>query len=387
MRIVYCLTDSSLSGGMERAICTKASYLAQQAGYDVTIITTDRKEKPNFFDFSDKIKFIDLDINYSDLGSLSPLKRFVKQIGKRKLHKKKLTEVLVNIKPHICISTYTHEFTLLPSINDGSAKVAEIHFSKPYKQLEFENEKSYLKRFFALAGERNKHRFINRYDCFVVLTEGDRKKWTFVNNIEVIPNSLPFHTHESSNCKSKRVISVGRLSTEKGFEYLIKAWQLVAEQHRDWKLDIFGEGALETELRNLIDKLGIEKQVSIHRRAKSIADQYLQNSVYVMSSIYEGFGLTLAEAMSCGLPAVSFDCPSGPAEIITEGKDGFLVKTANYQALAEKIIYLIENETVRTEMGNNARMNMQRFAPEKVMPRWIGLFEQIAKDNENSSNK
>lgn len=378
MKVIYCLIDSSPAGGMERVICTKANYLAETMGYDVTIITTDKNNKPNFFEFSNKINFIDLGINYLELAKYSPIKKILKQIKKRKLHKQKLTEVIFSIKPDICISTFTHELTILSEIKDGSKKIAEIHFSKPYKEIEYRSEKSFFKRFFAIAGERNKHRFINKYDAFVVLTEEDKARWRGINNIRVIANPLPFAVDETSSCDKKRVISVGRLSLQKGYTHLIKAWKLVSEKHTDWKLCIYGQGEQKAELDNLIEKLKLQESVSIQPPVLNIKDEFLKNSIYAMSSIYEGFGLALAEAMLCGLPSVAFDCPSGPAEIITEGVDGFLVETGNYKILAERIVSLIENETLRKEMGQQAHKNMKRFLPENTMPRWVTLFEQIS---------
>lgn len=378
MKIVYCLIDSSQSGGMERSICCKANYLTDVMGYDVTIITTDRKGKPNFFDFSPRIKFIDLDINYAESDVLLLYKGLLQKIRKRKLHRLRLELVLNDIKPDISISTYTHELSILPEIKDGSKKIAEIHFCKQYKSIEYQlGSIPFVRRIIAIAGEKRKHRYIDKYDAFVVLTNEDRKRWNEAENIQVILNPLSFYPLEQSSCVEKRVISVGRLTRQKAYPLLIEAWQLVAQQCQGWKLVIFGSGEDYDMLGKMIEDAKLTGNISIHPPTTNLLQEYLDSSLYVMSSIYEGFGLVLTEAMACGLPCISFDCPSGPAEIIKDGEDGFLVETGNVRELAQKIILLIENEDLRKEMGRKARINAERFLPENIMPRWVDLFNEI----------
>lgn len=382
MKIVYCLIDSSQSGGMERSICSKANYLADVMGYDVTIITTDRKDKANFFDFSSLIKFVDLEINYNELESLPIYKALPTQLEKRRLHYLRLEAVLNEIKPDISISTYTHELSILSEIKDGSKKIAEIHFSKPYKSIEYKSSSiPLLKRVIALVGEKRKYRYINKYDAFVVLTEEDRKRWSEVKKVKVIPNLLSFYPSEQSLCTEKRIISVGRLTRQKGYPLLIEAWQIVARKYPEWKLAIFGEGEDKEMLQRMIREAELTSSISIYPPTNNIVQEYLNSSVYVMSSIYEGFGLVLTEAMACGLPCISFDCPSGPSEIIKDGEDGFLVETENIEELAQKIILLTENEELRIEMGQKAKVNAQRFLPEYIMPKWISLFNEVMKGN------
>ena len=382
MKIVYCLIDSSQSGGMERSVCSKANYLADVMGYDVTIITTDRKDKANLFDFSSLINFVDLGINYNELESLPIYKSLPTQLKKRRLHYLRLEAVLNEIKPDISISTYTHELSILSEIKDGSKKIAEIHFSKPYKSIEYKsNSIPLLKRVIAIAGEKRKHGYINKYDAFVVLTEEDRIRWSEVKNVKVIPNSLSFYPSTQSLCTEKRVISVGRLTRQKGYPFLIEAWQIVARKYPEWKLTIFGEGEDKEMLNRMIREAELNSSISVYPPTNNIVQEYLDSSVYVMSSIYEGFGLVLAEAMACGLPCISFDCPSGPSEIIKDGEDGFLVETENIDELAQKIILLIKNEDLRIEMGQKAKVNSQRFLPKYIMPKWISLFNEVVKEN------
>ncbi|MDH6354142.1 glycosyltransferase involved in cell wall biosynthesis [Dysgonomonas sp. PH5-45] len=382
MKIVYCLVDSSRSGGMERIVCSKANYLADNLGHEVTIITTDRKDKPNFFSFSSKINFIDLGINYSELDGLPFHKGFFLQLKKRKQHRLRLAETLNKIKPDISISTYTHEMTMLPGINDGSKKIAEIHFCKQHKELEIQSlDVSWLKKEFALLADKNKRRFANKYDAFVVLSEDDARRWTGIERLFVIPNLLSFYPEDSSDCSTKRVISAGRLAKQKDYPSLIRAWKLIANRIPDWRLDIFGTGSEKESIEALINELELNNSVHIQPPTSDIQTEFIESSIFALSSAYEGFGLVLAEAMACGIPCVAFDCPSGPSEIIQNNEDGFLVGLGDIEELSKKILYLAENDNVRKEFGRKAKVNVRRFLPDKVMTKWINLFDQLADKN------
>ncbi|SHF94537.1 glycosyltransferase family 4 protein [Dysgonomonas macrotermitis] len=384
MKIVYCLIDSSPSGGMERIVCAKANYLADHMGYDITIITTDREGKANFFDFSPRIRFIDLDINYRYLHGKNFVRRLLEQLRKRRLHKKRLEDILKELKPDICISTYTHEFTILPKMSDRSKRVAEIHFCKHYKEIEYSLlNASFLRKQKALWAEKNKSRYVNRYEAFVVLTEDDAAKWSKFKNVRVIPNVLPFVSERISLRQERRVISLGRLTPQKGFSRLIDIWKIVVSKCPDWHLDIYGTGEEYQVLSEKIISRQLSNGITIHSPEEDVESIYTQASVYAMSSVYEGFGLVLAEAMSCGLPCVAFDCPSGPSEIISDGEDGYLVPDGDINLFADRLIRLIDDEALRNRMGEKACENSKRFLPENIMPRWVELFEDVKNNRRN----
>jgi glycosyltransferase involved in cell wall biosynthesis len=380
MKIVYCLVDSSLSGGMERVICNKANYLSDNLGYDVTIITTDRGEKENFYQFSDKINFIDLGINYKELEAYSFTKRITEQIKKRNLHRQKLSDALFRLKPDISISTYTHELTILCKVKDGSKKIAEAHFTKQNVKLEQKNKGPLWKRVFTkITNDIRKPLYLKKYDAFVILTKEDRKNWGNVPDAKIrqIYNMLPFYPCEIANPAQKRIISVGRLTYQKGFDLLIEAWKLIHFKYPDWKIDIFGEGEDLAYLKNLTKQYGLDTSLFFNLPTKDIINEYLNSSIYIMSSRYEGFGMVLTEAMACGLPCVSFNCPQGPSEIIKDNEDGFLVSPQNVEELAEKLEILITRFSLREEMGIKAKNNITRFSKEKIMAQWKNLFDEL----------
>ena len=177
-----------------------------------------------------------------------------------------------------------------------------------------------------------------------------------------------------SSCEAKRVIFVGRLDPQKGYQYLNDIWRIVEKRHPDWRLDIYGEGADLQENKSMIPQ---GQQVYPHAQTINILDKYKESSILVLTSVYEPFGLVMPEAMSCGIPVVAFDCPYGPSEIITDGTDGFLINCYDVEAFADKLCLLMENDALRKKMGQNAILSSQRFTKDKIVPQWISLFESL----------
>lgn len=375
MKIVYCIFDCSSPGGTERTLFLQANYFAEK-GEEVHIITTEKaSQQQSAYYVSDRISFHNLNINYNEVDNhLSPLK-IISRIRKGHKHKKKLKELLLVIRPDITIAMFGHESSFLYQINDGSKKILEYHFSRYDRNIEVASA-PFLKKRFALYKEWRKCRFINKYDAFVVLTKQDAANWKQFKNVVVIPNALPFIPQKSSDCENKKAISVGRLSFEKGYDSLIEAWRMVTSQHPDWELEIYGAGQEYDNLRLLIEKHSLTN-ITINSPVQNIDEKYIESSIYLMTSHYEGFGIVLIEAMICGLPCISFDCPCGPSEIITNEEDGFLIPTNDVSALANKICFLIERNDLRKEMGRKARQNVVRYSTDKIMKKWETLFESL----------
>lgn len=219
------------------------------------------------------------------------------------------------------------------------------------------------------------------YDKFVVLTNGNKNEWKSLQNMEVIANPLSFYPKESSSTQNRKVIAVGKQSYQKGYDLLLEAWQEVVKKLHGWQLNIYGKFDESQQLEQKANELNIAKNVNFYPPEKNIQSKYLESSIYVMSSRFEGFGMVLIEAMACGVPCVSFDCPHGPADIINDGEDGFVVENGNIKALANKIILLIEDMELRKKMGANAKKNIKRYLPGNIVPQWDKLFRTLLKNN------
>ena len=198
----------------------------------------------------------------------------------------------------------------------------------------------------------------------------------YAKRVEIIPNMLTITPKKVTDYRTKRVISAGRFMSEKGFDRLLNAWNIINNKFCDWHLYIFGNGD-RTPYQKLADQYQLAGTVHLMPATEDIAKEFSQSSIYVMSSRYEGFGLVLAEAMSCGLPCVSFDCPYGPRDIITDGEDGLLAQDGNIEDLAQKMEQLMADVELRKSMGTKAIHNIARYQPQAIMAKWTNLFESI----------
>ncbi len=370
MKIAYCILGTFNSGGMERVLANKTNYLAE-LGHDISIITTDQKNRKPYFDLHSSIKQIDLGINYTENNSSGLLKKIFDYPRKQALHKKLLAEKLSEIQPDICVSLFDHEVGLLPDMNDGSKKIVEIHFSR-FKRLQY-GRKGLWKLIDKYRSNKDL-RTVQKFDKFVVLTQEDKSYWGDLPNIVVIPNANSFPVAQRSQLDSKNVIAVGRYDYQKRFEDLVDVWKLVHQEEPDWKLNIFGKGPERENLQNQINKLGLEDTLILKEPVRDIDKQYLSSSMIAMTSRYEGLPMALLEGQASGLPLISYTCKCGPKDIIQEGKNGYLLEEGDKVGMANKILTLIRDPELRDSMGQQAFEMSNNFSEAMVMEKWIQLF-------------
>lgn len=361
---------------MERVLLNKVTYLSQLPGWEVSIVTTDQHHRPPFYPFPEKVRMTDLDINYSDDNDKGAWKKIFGYLRKRKEHKRKLTALLQKERPDIVVSLYPSESSFIPDIKDGSKKVLELHFCKFFR---LQYGRKGLLGWIDKLRTRQDERIVRRFDKFVVLTHEDKGYWGNLPNIEVIPNAAMQVSESCSDMTNKRVIAVGRLDYQKGFDRLIEAWEWIqgAGKLTDWRLDIFGQGEWKEMLQRMIEERGVQHSVQIHRPTKQIGEEYVKSSLLVMSSHYEGFPMVMIESMACGLPVVSFDYKCGPKDIIQHGINGLLVPEGDIKALANAMMEVMTDETYRRMLSRNARKVVDTYSEEAVMARWIRLFTSI----------
>lgn len=377
MKIVYVIGYIHGWGGIERVLAGKANYLVNQ-GHEVSFIKIYRNQDERYFHFDPRIQFFDLNFDFDKQKGLTKKLKFNQN---KKDFVAKINGLFHDIKPDIAISTFCKYSRFIYQCDDGSKKIIERHFAK-YKRnqlfvkldkLPFGKSISYLYRW-------KDYNVVRHFDKFVVLTEEDKKDWGNLSNIVSIPNPVTFIPSSTSDCEPKRAIALGRISKQKQYDEMLTIWKDVTKKHPDWILSIYANGGNPEKLRKLAIELNIEKNFEVFPTTREVEKELTSSSIYLMTSKYEGFPLVLLEAMRCGLPVVSYACKCGPQDMISNGQDGFLMEPGNKKGFVEKVNYLIEKKSVRQEMGKKATLNIQRFSEEKVMKKWLVLFNHLIQE-------
>lgn len=374
MRIVYSTESITRNGGIQTVTITKANALAEIKGNEVYIVVphingvSPRRISP-------KVHLINLDMKDYWVSVLQ-------QPARNRKYKMLLQKVLEQIGPDIVVSTGLQDRNFLPHIKVSSNPVfiREIHLMSSYRRLTAEGFKE---KMLSLWSEFLDYRLsINNYDQIIILTEEDRRRnWSGNPKAICMPNPFTVTSNERSSLSAQKAIAVGRLNREKHFDALINAWRIVADNYPDWTLDIWGgNGALYDDLKSLIIKLNLEKHVFLRGETPEITAKMAESSMIISTSITEGMPLVLLEALSVGLPIVTFNYKYGADEIVTEGENGFIVEEDDLDSLAERIGRLIRDTDLRMKMGENAFRPSQRFYPEVIARQWMELFQNLRKN-------
>lgn len=377
LKIVYCTPALYMAGGVERVLTLKANYFVDHFGYDITIILTEGKDKPSFYPLSNKIKIVNLDLNFEELWTCSFVKKIFVYLKKQYRFKKLLKKELFRLRPDVTVSLLRREINFINDIKDGSKKIGELHINRANYRNFDKSQSNVAKILFSKFWMNNLLGNLKKLNRLVVLTEEDKAAWVELDNVVTIPNPLPFSSSAVSSLNKKRVIVVGRYCHEKGYDFLLQAWAKVQIECYDWQLSIFGDGD-KSVYERMIDEFRIDRsRCFLNGRTLDIKSEYVNSSLAVCSSRFEGFGLSIIEAMECGLPVVSFDCPWGPRSIISDNEDGILVENGNIDRLAEYMILLMQDAEKRRCMSEKAIKNVQRFKIENIAQQWKKLFEDF----------
>ena len=351
MKVCFFSGDITRSGGTERVSTVIANELVKDAQFDICFLSLWEKEKEPFFYLEKKIlRYTLFDNEVSGKRILTYIKRI------RQFIKNNNIDIIVDIDG--ILDMYT-----ISALRKSDCKVISWEQFN-YYQNPYVNYRKYTRRLAA-----------RKADAVVVLTDEDKgyyqkelnmrgKLVRIYNPIENIQEKINY------DVESKIIISAGRLTEQKGFGLLIDVANIVFDKHRDWKWIICGEGEDREKLIEKIRNYKLENNVILEGNVANITDYYKKAAMFVLTSRYEGFGLVLTEAKNVGLPCVSFRCPCGPAEIIEDGVNGYLIDCFDVDSMAEKINELIENDEKRKEFSNKALVGTEKFSLENVIEQW-----------------
>lgn len=342
MKIVFIIASLEGFGGTNRVATLLANGLADS--HQITILSKTSLE--NTYSLNNKVE--DIKFTGNDFSFVMKCKQYISQ------HK----------PDRVIIHTMSK---LTPAILLSGVRAKQI-WSFEHTAYEFHNYIYKLLRKVTYF----------RLDKVVVLNQRDKVHFKKITtSTEVIMNPSPLGLNYKNYDKNNRIIvSLGRLVREKGYDQLIAAWTLIENQHPDWSLHIYGEGEDREKLEKIIITHNL-KNIHLKGLTNDVQAVYDNAAFYVMSSRFEGFGMVLIEAQSRGLPIVSFDCPSGPAEIIHHDIDGILVSNGNVRALADSIIELMIDDELRRRLSINALESAKAYQIDNIIDQWLGLLERI----------
>ena len=324
----------------------------------------------------------DLDCRFFTLSKYSLPSHLIHFILLKHKLKKSLIKTIEEFKPDIIVLASDWTF-LIKSVLTAAKQipvVCEFHNVYDFVTKKIGNKNNTLQSILTKLYNHYSLKYFRRCACLITLTKDDANLWKrHSKKVIVIPNPVTYYPEliSNQNKDSGRIIFVGRLNHEKRIDRLIAAFSMIADKYPDWHVDIFGEGNEKGNLIRQIDKSGLINRVVIHEPTKAIYDEYKRSEMLVLCSEYEASSLVLVEAMACGVPCVSLDCPTGPRAIIKNGETGLLAKDGDTDDLASKIEWLITHEPERIEMGRKARIASEKYKPSIVMETWERAYTRI----------
>lgn len=371
MRLVYVCDALAVCGGLERVLTDKMNWLAAQDGLEVCVVTTEQGNHPLAFQLDGRVVHSDLGVAFHRQYRVRAWLRPFVVMQLHRLYRRRLKEKLQELRPDILVCVRLSLLRDVLRVKGGTPVIFESHASR--RSSRFEGD-GLLRRLRVSCQQLG----VKRVDRVVALTEGDAAEWRQLTpRVAVIPDIV---AQDATDCTSdghaKSVLFVGRFSRQKDVPMLLDAWRLVHERHADWQLHIYG--SYGDSYRQVVAALGRSAAgIVVHDSLPMTPQEYARHSMLLLTSRYEPFGLVMVEAMSCGLPVVAFDCPYGPASIMTPGVDGLLVTERCPAAFADAVCSLIEQPDRRLAMGRQAFLSSRRYRAETVMPRWQKLFSEV----------
>lgn len=345
MKIVFYISSMAPAGGIERVLSKHINFLSAE---NEIILITDDKIK-SFYPLPENIIHVGLDIDTKLSLEDSKIERILKIVGTFYANIKKLRQQIKVVTPDVVYTA--HPLNLLKIV---------FSFRKLEKIIVTEHASinSYNSVYKKIATV-----FYKKVKILAVPTKLDSDIYNSLGIPNVyLPNPLSFYPSESAALENKVALNIGRFTDDKQHLLLLELWSKSEAMANGWKLKIIGEGENYDSIISKIKELKLEENVIIQSPTKEIIEEYLNSSLFLLTSRAEGFGLVLAEAMACGVPCISFNCPSGPRDIINDRKDGFLIEVGDLEDYVQKINLLTGDINLRKNLGKNAKMSISQFS-------------------------
>lgn len=378
INILYCIPALYNAGGMERILTEKANYLANQPDFKIHVLTTDQKNKDVFYELSQKIAVRHLNLDFDQYFDYTLINKYLSIKKLQKKYKRILEEYCLANEINIIVSLGGKELDFLYKLNTPCTKICELHFSIEVRE-----------QFMLARGKTLKNRLIGKFrtyqmkrqtkclDKLIVLTKSDEEKLKQTHkNVVQIYNFSSFEKNDKVLLHKKNIVAVGKLDPQKGFDLLIDSCKNI-ENWNNWVLHIYGEGPDKTFLEKKVKDNNLQDHIFFMGVNTSMEMVYINSSLFVLSSRYEGFPMVLLEAISFGIPLVSFDCETGPKEIIKNNDCGLLVENGQIRKLGKAIEYMINNQVILEEKSLKAFTKSNEFSKDKIMREWIQLFKNF----------
>ncbi len=365
MKLVFFLSDITKVGGIERVTAILTEGLIQTNNYSIEIASLFHGRKLPNYNISDNIPITYL-VNSHHGKKPHSFKRALKMLSNisavRKYFKNCDCDFVIAQSFPLALMMWLSGFN--PKKIIAVEHVYAWYYGKPLQIL----RKFIYKQFVQV----------------VVLTNSDKKyfiKQGLIGNVTVIPNPVELINHKKSTSPLKKIIGIGRLVYQKGFDNLIPAFKKIHDKYPEWQLEIFGDGPLHDKLQSIIDDNHLNTAVHLRGISNNISEELSNSYAFILPSRFEGFPMVLIEAMNQGVPCISYNCPNGPADIVKDKLNGLLIKNQDIESMIDSLEWLINHPNERQKMSTFAPESVQEFSKKIVIRKWEDLFESLYHTN------
>lgn len=348
MRILLIVNDIHFKGGGEKVASNIASWYAEK-GKQTYILSMEKKQEKSIFPISNKVN-----VDYLGVKNTKLISKLIVFFRLFKYLKKNQFDFILGI------GTY------------ANVLLGFLHFCCGEKIGCEHNSFDSVSLFWKVLRRLS----YPRLDSTVILTKEDFCKMKQISSkVYVIPNCISIPPQKAL-LNNKNILAVGKIYPQKGFDIMIEVFNLFAKKNTDWTLTIVGDGKDKQKIITLIKKYNLTNRVFIMKPTNNIEKYYLDTSLYLMTSRFEGLPMVLLEAQSYGIPIISFDCKTGPKEIVIHNRNGYLIREGDIENMVEYLHKYVNDYKLRMNLSKNARIDAKRFIPEEIYKLWDNLFKE-----------